>query len=545
MPRDGRFREGLGAKMVPRGCAGAARWAVLVVVASVLVLYVLSPYYVGNTSDDGFYYLKIARNVAETGTVSFDGVHGTNGFHPLWMGLLTLAYAVSSPSAAQALVIAGVLQAVLVVLSLALLYHNARYMGAAACPWLALGVFAWPRIVGYGMRGLETALYVFLLLALIAHSARYGIFAPGRPRRAAVAASGFLVGLTLLCRLDSVFIVLVALAYYAVLCVRRAKHLPAAAREFLVFAAPVLLLAGAFIAANYARFGHIMPISGSIKRSFPVPGPYSEWVLRYPESMAMVCVVAYGVAAAYRDLRSAQGTAVLPESLLIAPPLIIIGTGTILHFADSVLFMMWGAFPWHFAPYGVPAALLIPWLLARRLHWETASPARPCASQAVALILLAGVLVPAWVAACGRYQASRDGWVAQGKRAAEWANTHLPHDALLGMRDSGAFGYFCEPPTVNLDGLVNDYRLRQYEDSGWLGQYIADTGIRYLASHTSIPGQAEPETTLSVHGLPAAQGRVVYSQRYLEPEFGLRDFVIIEILEPGTPARIRGHWWPP
>ena len=37
---------------------------------------------------DAFYYLTVARNIAETGRPTLDGVHLTNGYHPLWQ-LLT------------------------------------------------------------------------------------------------------------------------------------------------------------------------------------------------------------------------------------------------------------------------------------------------------------------------------------------------------------------------------------------------------------------------------------------------------------------------
>src|SRR5262245_43592728 len=34
--------------------------------------------------DDAFYYFNTARNFSHTGFSSFDGIHFTNGYHPLW-----------------------------------------------------------------------------------------------------------------------------------------------------------------------------------------------------------------------------------------------------------------------------------------------------------------------------------------------------------------------------------------------------------------------------------------------------------------------------
>ncbi len=36
-------------------------------------------------NDDGFFYFKVAQNIAAGNGVTFDGINPTNGFHPLWM----------------------------------------------------------------------------------------------------------------------------------------------------------------------------------------------------------------------------------------------------------------------------------------------------------------------------------------------------------------------------------------------------------------------------------------------------------------------------
>ena len=38
--------------------------------------------------DDAFYYLEVARRLGKGDGFTFDGAHATNGFHPLWQGLL-------------------------------------------------------------------------------------------------------------------------------------------------------------------------------------------------------------------------------------------------------------------------------------------------------------------------------------------------------------------------------------------------------------------------------------------------------------------------
>ena len=47
----------------------------------------------GFFEDDFFYYVQVARNLVDHGSSTFDGVHLTNGYHPLWLLTLTALYA--------------------------------------------------------------------------------------------------------------------------------------------------------------------------------------------------------------------------------------------------------------------------------------------------------------------------------------------------------------------------------------------------------------------------------------------------------------------
>ena len=39
--------------------------------------------------DDAFYYPQIARSLVATGQATADGVSVTNGYHPLWLAIVT------------------------------------------------------------------------------------------------------------------------------------------------------------------------------------------------------------------------------------------------------------------------------------------------------------------------------------------------------------------------------------------------------------------------------------------------------------------------
>src|SRR4029078_7829570 len=67
---------------------------------------------VGLTQDDGYYYFKIAQNLAAGRGSTFDGLHGTNGYHPLWLLVVGALFALQ-PDPRRALVAGNALRAAL------------------------------------------------------------------------------------------------------------------------------------------------------------------------------------------------------------------------------------------------------------------------------------------------------------------------------------------------------------------------------------------------------------------------------------------------
>jgi hypothetical protein len=119
----------------------ARRDAVFCAVFVMLVLAV--PFAVGGRpalpaafQDDAFYYARIARNVARGYGLTFDGLHATSGFHPLWLVVLVPLFAAWS----------GPLTPLAAALVLQILLAGA----AAALTVATLGrvVGRWPAIAG-------------------------------------------------------------------------------------------------------------------------------------------------------------------------------------------------------------------------------------------------------------------------------------------------------------------------------------------------------------------------------------------------------------
>lgn len=58
--------------------------------ASIVILPYASSFPSLIVEDDGFFYAKIAQNIASLGISTFDGLNETSGYHLLWMGILSI-----------------------------------------------------------------------------------------------------------------------------------------------------------------------------------------------------------------------------------------------------------------------------------------------------------------------------------------------------------------------------------------------------------------------------------------------------------------------
>lgn len=120
--------------------------------------------------DDAYYYLTIARNLVQEGRLTFDGTTLTNGFQPLWFGLL--------------LPIFGVIKDPLTVLRVVGILNTFLAGVAGYLGWLILRKYSLiPYTVGmvllqfclvsFGITGMETGILLLLLmvcLLLIEHA---------------------------------------------------------------------------------------------------------------------------------------------------------------------------------------------------------------------------------------------------------------------------------------------------------------------------------------------------------------------------------------
>ncbi len=222
---------------------------------------------------DAFYYLDIARNSAGRPGFSFDGVHPTNGFHPVWLWILSFCRWCGWLHFDQPVVVLTrvfVLDVVLLSLAAGLFtLFSVRQVTfrpltlLVASPgllWFAVApITPWLLSTWSYANGMESAVSLLLMA---------GALLCCRPERAGVwkdLGFGVLLGCAVLARLDDVF-------FAAALLVWGLWSLRLPARRLLLWTAPVVALIGAYLAYNKLAVGVYLPLSGVAKANFAALG---------------------------------------------------------------------------------------------------------------------------------------------------------------------------------------------------------------------------------------------------------------------------------
>ena len=107
--------------------------------------------------DDAFYYTVIAHHIAQSGVSTFDGQTLTNGYHPLWLGLLVLQDLTVGGSIYVTIALEIVLATAGVWFFLASLRSRSLLLNIAFA--LAMAVITRPMIA----KGMEVSLLIFAL----------------------------------------------------------------------------------------------------------------------------------------------------------------------------------------------------------------------------------------------------------------------------------------------------------------------------------------------------------------------------------------------
>ncbi len=464
-------------------------------------------------TEDGYYALSVARNLATGHGLTIDGDHLTNGFQPLFTILEAGAFRLAGDDLVLALRLVTALGWVFyvagafVVAAIARDAWPARYgeMEREARGWLAGFLYlASPLMFGHAYNGLETGCTIFFY----ASTARW--IQTGRDRSwIGLAGLGAIIGLLVLARIDAGFVA----AVLGLNELRRAWRggLGRALARGAVLGGTAFVVSSPWWLYNTIYFGSPMPTSGAAQTAWALEWlrfEYGEWALRlalvpwifvgaheadlsrnvpipfgagymtltaigFVRTLMVVGVAAVLWRAARRgDLRrdlaeASQAEVAAARRTLEFAVCFVLGFGALIAYYILSFTAYWFYYR-YFAPVALVAFVVVPILAARalcgaggRLLLRTAA-----AALVVQMLLIVGF------AMVGRGLGGNTVYYDQ----VQLVRDHVPDRDFVAAGQAGTLGFF-RNRVINTDGKVNRDVLA-YQDHMW--DYLQSKGVRWF-----------------------------------------------------------------
>jgi hypothetical protein len=494
------------------------------------------------TMEDGFYYLKIAQNIAHGAGSTFDGFNLTNGYHPLWLLILVpLFWLTAAPHTGLALAI--VIQAIFLATTATLLYYTARLsVGRFAA---SLAALFWVLLTYQtSLGGLEFSLHAVGLLATAYVYLRW--FSEGRPQPPrGYLLLGLLLSLTFLARLDSLLLAGIIGLFLAW---RELKGglTPTGTRRLLALGIPVLLICLIYVSTNLVLFRYPLPVSGVIKQTWSAylltqDGLYLEqgwvvakanqllWPLRHlnrPVGVSLF-VGTFGITGLW--LVAAWGRSRVPQlywlNQLMRPWQPFIQFSLLNFLSYALLYHQYLSFPaWYYVVQPWLTTLLLAVLIDKLAPRWTGGATQNLGKLTLTWRRLALIgLIAIWCSVPAYTVWNLEQWRRREQfgtipqplyDGAAWVEANLPTEAVVGAWNAGAIGYLSDRRVVNLDGLVNSWDYYQ-TDRYNLCRYWQEVGVTHVVDifdYRSENLQAvAPEPTYSHFALCADQLELLWS----------------------------------
>jgi hypothetical protein len=430
-------------------------------------------------SEDGYYAMAIARNIAAGHGITIDGVTATNGFQPLFTFLQAGLFWLAGGDDARAIRLILALHWLFQIGAALLVGRIAGDAVPGGRPALRRALATFLYLSGtylflHHFNGLETGCLLFLLVLAWRQVQR------GRAESwAGLAGLGLLLGLIVLTRIDMA--ILVVCVSCRELWLGRKRGWDVALTRAALLGGVALAVSSPWWLYNWIGFGSPMPISGTAQQGWAVDvfrGGWLGWAfgtammpwlflgdfesrladwLRLPLFLAMLALILRWLLGAAADdmARQTRGYA-----RALGVTLLLLG----LWYGLSSFAV------WFYSRYLAASALI--GVVALAIAAAPLAARRPVLAGIVGIVLMLPV---ATLAALAWHGDGLYGTILFRDQLALVERAVPPAD-IVAAGQSGTLGFF-RPHVVNMDGKVNP-AIHAYAGHPW--DYLAERGIRWF-----------------------------------------------------------------
>jgi MFS family permease len=430
------------------------------------------PLLASNFYDDGYYYLKIAKNIAAGYGSTFDGISQTNGYQPLWMAILLPFVFLFHPATITSgllllFAVAIIAYAVLGILIWRLL---ARWFGEWPAH-IGVLVLAYSRITSMFIGGVEAPLLGILLVLFIGQFSRF--VEDGQVTQRDWWLLGLLGALVTLTRLDHVIVVAIFLLAAFSFSMRSRNNLRSLIGNTLRLGAFPVILVGGYLLFNEWQYGHFLPISGAIKtseflsRSF---GSGLRWAMDDKSTLLLLAISPLVLLAAL------SWFVFLRRRISSLSTILIVWSGANSAYVIFLLLTVAEVGKWYMVSPVLLSVVLFAGAVHRTIQHFLSIRYYLLAATTCGLILLALTSQLKRV----RQVNQSDGAYQVHYQFANWCDKNLPANAIIALPDAGLFGYLCSRRVINTDGLVNDWEFTEVARKGQAIELLRRRGVTHL-----------------------------------------------------------------
>jgi hypothetical protein len=419
--------------------------------------------------DDTFYYLEIAKNIALGKGATFDGIHHTNGFQPLFQLLLVPIFWITTDPVSGLYILKGI-EALFLSMASVLLFRLAwKISGNVSSAWFGLMLFHVPGPSGLPLSkdliiGMESGINALMILLML--NFMLDIWMIQKVPRQRYIYYGVVIGLAFLARLDAIFLI-TGIACLHCFEIYKSNERTVLFQNLIWAGSMSLLIAGAYLIQNQILYGHPEPISGRILSWNSAELSAKLWgqgVLPWLGNVVWFLTKGRSVG------RLALAGILLVPVILFLHRFNVIGKNRepiILPEYVPLLGVIWAASIVKIFYY----AVFLQFPIAARFWYYVL--------ESIIFALCGGILISFFLQNINQQKLAR--WapvfaisimlftalsINQAKPVREWEYVSYNElqniskitgtDAVIGVKDAGVLGYFLPNPVVNLDGLVND-----------------------------------------------------------------------------------------
>jgi hypothetical protein len=422
--------------------------------------------------DDSFTYFTMARQAHDAGVLySYTGLDHATGAHPGYYLLLVALYPIFGLSIPEASIF---INATLVLIALIISF---RTFGPTVAVTMLFVTLLGPAASAV-QNGLESSL-LFLSLAMTACVLAQNEDGHFSKKQALVL--GLCLGFTIWARLDTIFFPMAVVAIIALHLYTEDRSISNVRRivitlGYILFPFFVALL-GIF-ALNFHYDGTLLPLSGRLKSSFPIPT--KSYLVNEPRLWILkLFIVALGLGALYLYLllRKRRRIGILIPSLMISCAMLL---------SYDFLFVS-GIGAWY-GTLGLFTTALVSGLLLKMFLEDRKIAQTPI--NGILLCFSTGVICLVILLTHIYRRTPIPDWITPNLPAVAFLAEHArPGERAAELKDGIFAFYSTKVPTYNLTGLGNNKEYANAVKSGKLAEYLKEKQVAYIIGGFDSPIQ--------------------------------------------------------